>query len=118
MIDVRRENADLFIRLFGSDERFIIQKENGKSSWFSFTLILHPDLKVSRDQINEGLRKANIEFRMITGGNFLRHDVIKYFDYDCVGEIKNSNIAHDRGFFVGNFPRDISREINYLHEVL
>ena len=118
MIAVRRKNADLFVSLFGSDERFIIQQENGKSSWFSFTLILNPDLKISRDQINDGLRKANIEFRIITGGNFLRHDVIKYFDYDCVGEINNANIAHDRGFFVGNFPRDISREIEYLYEAL
>jgi CDP-6-deoxy-D-xylo-4-hexulose-3-dehydrase len=118
MIGTRRKNADLFVRLFGSDERFIIQQENGKSSWFSFTLILHPDLKVSRDHINQGLRDANIEFRMITGGNFLRHDVIKYFDYDCVGKIQNANIAHDRGFFVGNFPRDITKEIKYLHEVL
>ena len=118
MIDVRRKNAALFTRLFGSDDRFIIQQENGKSSWFSFTLILHPELKVSRDLINQGLRNANIEFRIITGGNFLRHDVIKYFDYDCVGDIKNANIAHERGFFVGNFPRDISKEIEYLHEVL
>jgi CDP-4-dehydro-6-deoxyglucose reductase, E1 len=118
MIDVRRKNATLFTRLFGSDDRFIIQQENGKSSWFSFTLILHPDLSISRDHINQGLRDANIEFRIITGGNFLRHDVIQYFDYDCVGDIKNANIAHDRGFFVGNFPRDISKEIEYLHEVL
>jgi len=118
MIDVRRKNAALFTRLFGSDERFIIQQENGKSSWFAFTLILHPDLKISRDHINQGLRNANIEFRIITGGNFLRHDVIKYFDYDCVGDIKNANIAHDRGFFVGNFPRDITKEIEYLHGVL
>ena len=118
MVEVRRKNADLFVNLFGSDDRFIIQKENGKSSWFSFTMILHPDLKISRNDINQGLRDANIEFRIITGGNFLRHDVIKYFDHECVGEIKNADIAHDRGFFVGNFPRDITREIEYLHEVL
>lgn len=118
MIDTRRKNAALFVRLFGSDDRFIIQRENGKSSWFSFTLILHPDLSISRDHISRGLRDAGIEFRIITGGNFLRHDVIQYFDYDCVGEIKNADIAHDRGFFVGNFPRDISKEIEYLRKVL
>jgi CDP-4-dehydro-6-deoxyglucose reductase, E1 len=118
MIDTRRKNAELFVSLFGADERFIIQQENGKSSWFSFTLILHPDLKVPRGYINKSLRDADIEFRIITGGNFLRHDVIQYFDYDCVGKIINADIAHDRGFFVGNFPRDITQEIEYLHEVL
>jgi CDP-4-dehydro-6-deoxyglucose reductase, E1 len=118
MINTRRKNAELFARLFGSDERFIIQQENGKSSWFAFTFILNPDLEVSRDRINQGLREADIEFRIITGGNFLRHDVIQYFDYDCVGKIKNADIAHERGFFVGNFPRDITKEIEYLHEIL
>ena len=47
---------------------------------------------------------------MITGGCFLRHDAMKHFDYDTVGEIVNANLAHDRGFFVGNHPRDLSRE--------
>ena len=43
-----------------------------------------------------------------TGGCFLRHDAIRYFDYDTVGEIVNAFIAHDRGFFVGNHPFDQS----------
>jgi CDP-6-deoxy-D-xylo-4-hexulose-3-dehydrase len=55
---------------------------------------------------------------MITGGCFLRHDAIKFFDYDTVGEIRNANIAHDRGFFVGNHPRDLTSEITCLREVL
>ena len=66
----------------------------------------------------EAMRKASIEFRIITGGCFLRHDVIKYFDYETVGEIVNANIAHDRGFFVGNFPRDIRPQIEGLRKVL
>ena len=31
-------------KLFEGDERFIIQRENGRSSWFSFTIILNPAL--------------------------------------------------------------------------
>ena len=46
---------------------------------------------------------------MITGGCFLRHEAIKFFDYDIVGDIVNANIAHDHGFFVGNHPRDLTR---------
>jgi CDP-6-deoxy-D-xylo-4-hexulose-3-dehydrase len=55
---------------------------------------------------------------MITGGCFLRHDAIRFFDYDTVGEIVNANIAHDRGFFVGNHPRDLKTEIERLRDVL
>jgi CDP-6-deoxy-D-xylo-4-hexulose-3-dehydrase len=66
----------------------------------------------------DAMRKADIGFRMITGGCFLRHDVIKYFDYTTVGEIVNANIAHDHGFFVGNHPRDLTTELTRLREVL
>jgi hypothetical protein len=31
---------------------------------------------------------------------------------------KNADIAHDRGFFVGNGPVDIEKEIKLLHETL
>ncbi len=118
MIAVRRKNAEVFVNLFSEDDRFIIQKENGKSSWFSFTLVLNPKYTVNRSAVMEAMRKANIEFRIITGGCFLRHDVIKYFDYETVGKIINANIVHDRGFFVGNFPRDIRQQIECLWKVL
>ena len=87
MVEIRRSNAALFVELFKDDDRFIIQRENGRSSWFSFTLILNPALRLDRARVMEALRKADIGFRMITGGCFLRHEAIKYFDYDTVGEI-------------------------------
>ncbi len=118
MIETRRRNAELFVKLFAGDERFIIQRENGRSSWFSFTIILNPALRIDRARLMDALRAADIGFRMITGGCFLRHEAIKYFDYSTVGEIVNANIAHDHGFFVGNHPRDLTKEITRLREVL
>jgi CDP-6-deoxy-D-xylo-4-hexulose-3-dehydrase len=118
MIDTRRKNAELFVKLFKNDERFIIQKENGKSSWFAFTVILNPKMNVDRKKVMAALKENRIEFRIITGGNFLRHDVIKYFDYETVGKVVHADTAHDRGFFVGNHPRDLSRQITHFHKVL
>ena len=118
MVDARRQNAALFIELFKEDKRFIIQRENGKSSWFAFTVILNPKNSLDRRKIMEALKAADIGFRIITGGNFLRHDAIKYYDYDVVGNVKNANIAHDSGFFVGNHPMDLSTQIRRFHEVL
>ena len=117
-LDIRRQNARVFVDLFDNDERFIIQKENGLSSWFSFTIILHPDVSVNRSHVIRALRDAEIEFRIITGGCFLRHDVIRYFDYETVGKIINANIIHDRGFFVGNYPINLKPQIEKLKEVL
>jgi CDP-4-dehydro-6-deoxyglucose reductase, E1 len=118
MVEARRRNAALFQKLFARDGRFIIQRENGKSSWFCFTIILNPELRIERARVMAALKKADIGYRIITGGNFLRHDVIRYFDYERVGEIRNADIAHDRGFFVGNHPQDLTPQIERLREVL
>jgi CDP-6-deoxy-D-xylo-4-hexulose-3-dehydrase len=117
MIEMRRRNAELFQTQFRNDERFIIQRENGRSSWFAFTVILNPRLDIDRRRIMAALKEADIGYRIITGGNFLRHDVIRYFDYDCAGEVVNADIAHDRGFFVGNHPHDLAPQIMRFREV-
>jgi CDP-6-deoxy-D-xylo-4-hexulose-3-dehydrase len=114
----RRANWALFQELFGDDDRFIIQKENGKSSAFSFPIVLNPSKNIDRPKVFAALKEADIGFRIITGGCFLRHDVMKYYDYDTAGEIRNAYIAHDYGFFVGNHPYDLSPQIHRLREVL
>jgi len=48
----------------------------------------------------------------------LRHEAARFFEYDTAGPIVNANIAHDNGFFVGNHPRDLRKEIDRLREVL
>jgi CDP-6-deoxy-D-xylo-4-hexulose-3-dehydrase len=120
MLSIRRENASLFQSLFQGDERFIIQREldGARSSWFSFTVILNPRLGIDRDRVMAAMKDAGIGYRIVTGGCFLRHDVIKYFEYDTVGQIVNANVAHDHGFFVGNHPRDLRPQIERLREVL
>ena len=118
MLEIRRANAARFRRLFGGDERFILQREHGTSSWFSFTMILNPALAIDRVRVMAAMRAAGIGFRMVTGGSFLRHEAAKFFDYVVVGTLDNANTAHDHGFFVGNHPRDLTAEITHLRNVL
>jgi CDP-6-deoxy-D-xylo-4-hexulose-3-dehydrase len=118
MIVQRRKNLALFQSLFGGDDRFILQRENGKSSAFSFTIILNPLYQPDRRKVFAALHQAEIGHRIITGGCFLRHDVIKYYDYDTVGDMKNAQLAHDYGFFVGNHPQDLTPQIERLHDIL
>ena len=116
-IEKRRKNLSIFQNLFGKDERFMIQKEYGKSSAFSFPLVLNPAQKPARKKILGALKKANVEYRIITGGCFPRHDVIKYFDYD-VTNIDNANIIHEYGLFFGNHPIDLTNELNQAYDIM
>jgi CDP-4-dehydro-6-deoxyglucose reductase, E1 len=118
MTAARRKNLVLFQKLFRGDNRFIIQRENGKSSVFSFTIILHPESGLSRDRVMKELKGADIGYRIITGGCITRHDVIKHYDYECVDGLPNANLVHDEGFFVGNHPFDLSAQIERLRDVL
>ena len=81
-------------------------------------MILSNKHKKLRPKILKALKMNNIEFRIITGGSFLKHKVRKYFDYTVPHGVKNANYAHDFGFFVGNYPYDLKKEINHLYKVL
>ena len=117
MLIQRRKNAAYFESKFKNDNRFIIQKEVGESSWFSFAMIIHPDSKLDREVVFKALQDAKIGYRIITGGNFLEHDVIKYFDYE-VTKSSNASYAHNNGFFVGNSPHDLTKSIDILYTAL
>jgi CDP-6-deoxy-D-xylo-4-hexulose-3-dehydrase len=118
MTRARRKNWALFQQRFSCDDRYIIQRENGKSSAFSFTVILNPEAGLSRAQALAALKGADIGYRIITGGCITRHDVIRHFDFECVNDLPNANLVHDAGFFVGNHPFDLTPQIEQLREVL
>ena len=61
---------------------------------------------------------ANIDCRPIVTGNFVRNDVMKYFDYEIHDELKNADYLHANGFFVGNHQINLRDRIIYLAEVL
>lgn len=113
----RRINAKHFQELFSNDERFIIQKEIGESSWFGFSLILTDD-SVDRKKIIDKCTAASIDTRPIVAGNFARKEVVKYFNHEIFGDLKNADFIEKRGFFVGNHQYDIRKEIDYLKETL
>lgn len=115
-IDARRRNADHFTKIYGHDDRFLLQQENGKSSWFGFSLILQ-DPDIDRDTLVKKLMAAGIEIRPVVSGNFLRNDVIKHLNHRISGDIINADIVHERGFFVGNHQFDITDKIDYFKTV-
>lgn len=117
-IDERRRNLRTFQDLFQGDERFVIQRENGQSSSFCFPIVLNPAMQPNRRKVLGALKGAGIEFRIVTGGCFPRHDAIRHFDHEIVGGIDNANVVHDFGFFVGNGPFDLTAQLHKARDVL
>lgn len=118
MIDLRRSNADYFLRKMKKYEDIRVQMEVGESSWFGFAMILTGKLSDKRGMLVEQLRNANIECRPIVAGNFTRNPVIRYMDYSIPDSLTNADEIHDRGLFIGNHSSNNNAQIDYFIEVL
>ena len=116
-IKQRRKNAEIFVKLFKDDKRFLIQKEIGESSWFGFSLIIM-DKSINRKKIIDLLTINKIDSRPIVTGDFTKNDVMKFFNYEIHKTLENADHLHYQGFFLGNSHVDLTEELNYLKKVL
>lgn len=117
-LENRRQNAKLFIKLFKDHKHFIIQKDIDNSSWFGFSLIIRPESNLKRKNVLETLTSNGIDCRPIVTGDFTQNEVMRFFDYEIHGDLKNAKYLHDNGFFVGNHQVLIEEEIKYLFNTL
>ena len=117
-LEYRRKNAELFVTLFKNHKDFYIQKDIDNSSWFGFSFIIKPESTLDRTEIIKKLETNHIDCRPIVTGDFTKNEVLKYFDYEIFGEMKNAQYLDKKGFFVGNHQVDLTKEINHLFEVL
>ena len=51
-------------------------------------------------------------------GNFVKNPVIKYLDHQIKGSLNSSEYIHQNGFFVGNYPKNLRKEIGYLFKLI
>ncbi len=117
---IREKNSLIFENLFKNKNWCKIQKQEKRSSssWYGFNLILTGQLKNKRKIIIEKLQKNKIEVRPTMTGNFLNNPVMKFLDFKASGSFKNSKYIDKNGFFVGNYPKDLSKELNFLYKKL
>ena len=114
IISERRKNAELFKNTLTDHPDLIIQKEVGMSSWFGFSIIVRPNSNLSRKELVSKLNHLGFELRPIVTGNFLKNDVIKFFDYEVHGDLKNAEYLDKNGLFIGNHHYPILDAINAL----
>tara|TARA_A100001011_G_scaffold305891_1_gene320635 strand:+ start:1699 stop:2880 length:1182 start_codon:yes stop_codon:yes gene_type:complete len=117
---IREKNSNIFKNLFGNKNwcKIQVQEKKSLSSWYGFNLILTGQLKNKRKIIIEKLEKNKIEVRPTMTGNFLNNPVLKYLNFKTSGSFKNSENIDKNGFFVGNYPKDLSKELNFLYKKL
>jgi len=102
MVEERRKNGKLLQAALANHPDIIIQKEIGESSWFGFSLVIRPGSKLTRKSLVAQLNALGFECRPIVAGNFAKNEVVKYFDSEVHGVLKNADHIDQNGLFVGN----------------
>jgi len=117
-IEKRRRNAKVFEAEISALESYKIQIENGKSSWFGFSIILMGKLSGKRRELVQLLAEKNIDSRPIVAGNFARNPVLSHLNSAEIPILKNADLLHENGLFFGNHHFDLNTEIDYLARTL
>lgn len=101
-----------------SDQFSIMEIEPGATcSWFALPILLNPDSLKSRDEVTNHLEKSGVETRPIVAGNLARHPAMLNFPSLCGTTLNGADIVHERGFYIGIHPIDMSEQIYRIAKV-
>lgn len=116
-VKARRDNACYFQELFENHPYLIIQKEIGESSWFGFSFLIKKGAEVTRESLVAKLKNANVDVRPIVAGNFVKNDVIRFFDYEVNGSLDTAEHIDKYGFFIGNHHYSIKEQLQQVRQL-
>lgn len=114
LIKGRRKNARIFVERLSNHPLFTLQSELGESSWFGFSLLLRPDIGISRDEFVKKLNALGFECRPIVAGNFTKNPVMEHIPHLIHGELPNAEYIDANGLFIGNHHYAITEAVDIL----
>lgn len=113
----RRKNGALLQKALANHSDLLIQSEIGHSSWFGFSLIIKPGSVWTRKDLVKKLSEIGFECRPIVTGNFAKNEVVKYFNSEVHGYLKNAEHVDQNGLFIGNHHYSIAEAIDQLQRL-
>lgn len=117
LIAERRKNGALLQKALANHSDLLIQSEIGQSSWFGFSLVIKPGSAWTRKELVKKLTDIGFECRPIVTGNFAKNEVVKYFDSEVHGQLKNAEHVDQNGLFIGNHHYSIADAIDQLQRI-
>ena len=95
--------------------------DNSDPSWFGFLMICREDGK--RKSVVEYIESKGIQTRMLFAGNITKHPCFESIKndsdaYRIVGELANTDIIMNNGFWVGVYPGMTDEKLDYMAEII
>jgi CDP-4-dehydro-6-deoxyglucose reductase, E1 len=91
-----------------------VATEGSEPSWFGFPIALKADSKFSREDLLQHLGARKIGTRLLFAGNLIHQPAYKHCEFRVVGELKNSDFAMHRVFWLGVYPGLSSTAMEYI----
>jgi len=118
----KRQENHAFLLYYAEDlglgEYFILPYEEPhvSVSWFGFAMICEDN--VNRNDLCHYLDGAGVGNRPVFGGNLLRQPAYRDIPRRVIGDLPNSNIVHERAFWIGCWPGLETSKLEYAMEMI
>ena len=83
-------------------------------SWFGFMLVVQEDAPFTRLDIVNYLQSNRIETRSLFAGNILKHPAYLGIKHRVIGDLKNSDMIMNNGFWIGVYPGNDRQKLKYV----
>jgi len=84
--------------------------------WFALPLVVRPDAGFTRNELIRWLEAAKIETRFLLAGNIVRQPGYANIPRRTVGELPNTDLVMQAGFFIGVYPGLDEPRLQYMLE--
>lgn len=118
-IEIRKRNWQLLYEGLRPFEEFLILPRptpDSDPSWFGFALTVRPGAPYTRNEVVNYLENRKISTRLLFGGNLTRQPAYQDITYRVVGDLRSTDIAMNRTFWIGVYPGLTKEMVDYVVE--
>lgn len=120
-IEARRRNWRRLHEVFASHEDDLVLPEptpKSEPSWFGFKLLVREGAPFARKDIVGYLERHGVATRHVFAGNLLRQPAYAGIPHRVVGELSNTDLIMQQGFWIGVYPGISPEMVDYVADVV
>ena len=113
----RKENFEyLYKGLQQFEDKLILPQatENSDPSWFGFLVTVKESAGFTRNELVQFLNQNKIHTRNLFAGNIIKQPAFEGVEMRVIGDLKNTDYIMENTFFMGIYPGNGEKELNYV----